>query len=310
MGHRVTVLVLPGVLPLEFGIAAQIFGTDPHYELTVCAAGPVHGDGFCVTASAGLGALADADTVVVPGYRDFGVKPSGDVLAALQDAHQRGARLVSICSAAFALAAAGLLDGRPATTHWQVADELRRQYPLIDVRPNCLYVDDGDILTSAGVTAGIDLCLHLIRRDHGAAAANRRARALVAPPQRAGGQAQYSERLLPDSSGDQLAPLRTWLLSHLTEPIDLDTIAGSAGMSRRTLVRRFREESGTSPIAWLTDARLDRARELLELTDEPVENLGRLTGLGSPASVRAIFRQRLGTSPQEYRAMFRHRSAT
>ena len=305
MGHRVTVLVLPDVLPLEFGIAVQIFGTDPHYELTVCAAGPVHGDGFCVTASAGLGALADAETVVVPGYRDIDAKPSGDVLAGLLDAHQRGARLVSICSAAFALAAAGLLDGRPATTHWRVADELQRQYPFVDVRPNCLYVDDGDILTSAGVTAGIDLCLYLIRRDNGAAAANRRARALIAPPQRAGGQTQYVERLRPDASGDQLAPLRTWLLGHLTEPIDLDTIAGSAGMSRRTLVRRFREETGTSPMAWLTDARLDRARELLELTDEPVENLGRLTGLGSPASVRAIFHRRLGTSPYEYRAMFR-----
>jgi transcriptional regulator GlxA family with amidase domain len=310
MGHRVTVLVLPGVLPLEFGIAAQIFGTDPHYELTVCAAGPVHGDGFCVTASAGLGALAGADTVVVPGYRDIDARPPGEVLAALRDAHQRGARLVSICSAAFALAAAGLLDGRPATTHWQVADKLQRQYPLVDVRPNCLYVDDGDILTSAGVTAGIDLCLHLIRRDNGAAAANRRARALVAPPQRAGGQAQYVERLRPDASGDQLAPLRTWLLSHLTEPLGLDTIAGSAGMSRRTLVRHFRAETGTSPMAWLTDARLDHARELLELTDEPVENLGRLTGLGSPASVRAVFHRRLGTSPQEYRAMFRHRAAT
>ena len=211
------------------------------------------------------------------------------MLAALRDAHQRGARLVSICSAAFALAAAGLLDGQPATTHWQVTDKLQRQYPLVDVLPNRVYVDDGDILTSAGVTAGIDLCLHLIRRDNGAAAANRRARALVAPPQRPGGQAQYVERLLPEASGDQLAPLRTWLLGHLTESIDLDTIAGSAGMSRRTLVRRFREETGTSPMAWLTDARLDRARELLELTDEPVENLGRLTGLGSPASVRAIF---------------------
>ena len=227
MGRGVTVLVLPGVLPLEFGIAAQIFGSDPHYELTVCASGPVHGDGFCVTASAGLGALAGADTVVVPGYRDIDAKLSGDVLAALRDAHQRGARLVSICSAAFALAAAGLLDGRPATTHWQVADKLQRQYPLVDVRPNCLYVDDGDILTSAGVTAGIDLCLHLIRRDNGAAAANRRARALVAPPQRAGGQAQYVERLLPDASGDQLAPLRTWLLSHLTEPIGLDNDRGN-----------------------------------------------------------------------------------
>ncbi len=310
MGHRVAVLVLPDVLPLEFGIAVQIFGTDPHYALTVCASGPVRGDGFFVTASAGLDALAGAETVVVPGYRDINAKLSGDVLAALQDAHERGARLVSICSAAFALAAAGLLDGLPATTHWRVADELQRQYPLVDVLPNRLYVDDGDILTSAGVTAGVDLCLHLIRRDNGAAAANRRARALVAPPQRPGGQAQYVERLLPEASGDQLAPLRTWLLGRLAEPIDLDMIAGSAGMSRRTLVRRFREETGTSPLAWLTDARLDRARELLELTDEPVENLGRLMGLGSPASVRATFHRRLGTSPHEYRAMFRHRSAT
>src|SRR5580693_7639326 len=183
MGHRVTVLVLPGVLPLEFGIAAQIFGTDPHYELTVCASGPVHGDGFCVTASAGLGALAGADTVVVPGYRDIDARPSGDVLAALRDAHQRGARLVSICAGAFALAAAGLLDGRPATTHWQLTGQLQRRYPQIDVRPNQLYVDDGDILTSAGVTAGVDVCLHLIRTDHGAAATNACARALVAPPQ-------------------------------------------------------------------------------------------------------------------------------
>jgi transcriptional regulator GlxA family with amidase domain len=310
MSHKVTVLVLPGVLPLEFGIAVQIFGTDPHYDLTVCASSPVRDDGFCLTVFAGLGALADAETVIVPGYRDITAKPPGDVLAALRDAHRRGARLVSICSAAFALAAAGLLDGRPATTHWQVTGELRRQYPLVDVVPDCLYVDDGDILTSAGVTAGIDLCLHLIRRDFGAAAANSRARALVAPPQRAGGQAQYVERLLPDAAGDQLAPLRAWLLDHLTEPIDLDTIAGSAGMSRRTLVRRFREETRTSPMAWLTDARLDLARELLELTDEPVENLGRLTGLGSPASVRAIFHRRLGTSPHDYRAMFRPRQAS
>jgi transcriptional regulator GlxA family with amidase domain len=310
MCHRVAVLVLPGVLPLEFGIAVQIFGTDPHYELTVCASGPVHGHGFCLTFSAGLSALADAETIVVPGYRDISAKPSADVLAALRDAHRRGARLVSICSAAFALAAAGLLDGRPATTHWQVTDEFRRQYPLVDVVPNCLYVDDGDILTSAGVTTGIDVCLHLIRRDYGAAAANSRARALVAPPQRAGGQAQYVERLLPDAAGARLAPVRAWLLEHLAEPIDLNIIAGSAGMSRRTLVRRFREETRTSPMAWLTDARLDRARELLELTDEPVETLGRLTGLGSPASVRAIFHRRLGTSPQDYRAMFRHRPAS
>jgi transcriptional regulator GlxA family with amidase domain len=174
-----------------------------------------------------------------------------------------------VAAGAFALAAAGLLDGRPATTHWQLTDQLQRRYPQIDVRPNQLYVDDGDILTSAGVTAGVDVCLHLIRTDHGAAAANACARALVAPPQRAGGQAQYIERLVPESSGGELAPLRDWMLENLTQPLSIDTLAERAHMSRRTLVRRFREETGTSPIAWLTGARLDRARELLERPTNP-----------------------------------------
>ena len=169
--------------------------------------------------------------------------------------------------------------------------------------PNRLFVDDGDILTSAGVTAGIDLCLHLIRRDHGAAAANTRARALVAPPQRHGGQAQFVERLRPEASGDQLGPLRDWMLENLALPLDLDTLAEHAHMSRRTLTRRFREETGVAPMAWLADARIDRARELLETTGEPIENIGRLTGLGAPASVRAAFHRRVGTSPQAYRSI-------
>src|SRR6266851_9695142 len=306
--HHVAVLVLPGVFPLELGIAAQIFGSEPQYLLTVCTPLPARSvptSGFTITATAGLEALSGADTVIVPGYQDVDAAVPADALTALQAAHRRGARLVSICAGAFALAAAGLLDGRRATTHWQLTDQLQRRYPQIDVRPNQLYVDDGDILTSAGVTAGVDVCLHLIRTDHGAAAANARARALVAPPQRAGGQAQYIERLVPESSGGELAPLRDWMLENLAQPLSIDALAERARMSRRTLVRRFREETGTSPMAWLTDARLDRARELLELTDEPVENLGRLTGLGSPASVRAIFHRRLGTSPYEYRAMFR-----
>lgn len=229
--------------------------------------------------------------------------------AALQAAHRRGARLVSICTGAFALAAADLLDGRPATTHWQLTHQLQRRYPQIDVRPNQLYVDDGNILTSAGVTAGVDVCLHLIRTDH-AAAANACARALVAPPQRAGGQAQYIERLVPESSGDELAPLRDWMLENLTQPLSIDTLAERAHMSRRTFVRRFREETGTSPMAWLTGARLDRARELLETTDQPVEHIGRFTGLGTPAGVRAAFHRHLGTSPQEYRTLFRHRTTS
>ncbi len=311
--HRVAVLVLPGVLPLEFGIAAQVFGTDPHYDLLVCAASqarpvPGAGSGFAITATAGLGALAGAGTVIVPGYQDIDAPLAAAVLAALRDAHARGARLVSICSGVFALAAAGLLDGRPATAHWQQADQLQRRYPQVDVLPNRLYVDDGDILTSAGVTAGIDLCLHLVRSDHGAAAANTRARALVAPPQRAGGQAQYIERLRPQASGDRLAPLRDWMLANLASDLSTDALAKHAHMSRRTLIRRFREETGTSPMAWLASARIDRARELLETADDPVEHIGHITGLGAPASVRAAFHRHVGTSPQQYRSLFRHRN--
>jgi transcriptional regulator GlxA family with amidase domain len=311
--HRVAVVVLPGVIPLEFGAATQVFGRDPHYHLTVCAEGRaalVPGSGFVINTSAGLEGLKRAETVIVPGYEDVDATVSPAVLNALRTAHARGARLVSICSGAFALAAAGLLDRRPATTHWRWTDELQRRYPEVEVLPNRLFVDDGDILTSAGVTAGIDLCLHVIRRDHGAAAANTRARALVAPPQRRGGQAQFVERLRPEASGDELSPLRDWMLENLELPHDLDTLAKRAHMSRRTLTRRFREETGVAPMRWLADARIDRARKLLETTTEPVENIGRLTGLGAPASVRAAFHRHIGTSPQEYRALFGHRTPT
>jgi transcriptional regulator GlxA family with amidase domain len=307
------VVVLPGVIPLEFGTATQVFGRDPHYDLTVCAEGraaPVPGSGFVINTAAGLEGLERADTVIVPGYEDVDVTVSAAVLDALRAARLRGVRLVSICTGAFALAAAGLLDGRPATTHWRWTSELQARYPAVEVLPNNLFVDDGDILTSAGVTAGIDLCLHLIRRDHGAAAANTRARALVAAPQRQGGQAQYVERLLPEARSHDLGPLRDWMLENLARAHDLDTLARRAHMSRRTLTRRFREETGVSPMRWLADARIDRARELLEITAEPVENIGRLTGLGAPASVRAAFHRHIGTSPQEYRSLFGHRTPT
>ncbi|MCO6004307.1 helix-turn-helix domain-containing protein [Actinoallomurus purpureus] len=307
--HRVVVLVLPGVSALEFGIAMQIFGADPHYEMTVCTdgqGGQVPSAGFTITASAGLDAMGVADTVIVPRYENVDVPPSSDVLAALRAAHARGTRLVSICTGAFALAAAGLLDGRPATTHWQYADQLRRRYPRIDVLPNQLYVDDGDILTSAGITAGVDLCLHLVRLDQGSAAANTRARFLVAPPRRTGGQAQFVDPIRADATGDRLAPLRDWMLENLADDLSIDVLATRAHISRRTLIRRFREEVGTSPMAWLTHARIDRARELLETTTMSVERIGRLTGLGAPASVRAAFHRQVGTSPREYRALFRH----
>ncbi|MFE2943111.1 GlxA family transcriptional regulator [Streptomyces sp. NPDC059255] len=311
--HSVAVLVLPGALPLEFGTATQIFAMDPHYDLTVCGdtdTGLVPGCGFAITVAAGLEALDDAGTVIIPGYDDIDAALSTELLAALRAAHARGARLVSICTAAFALAAAGLLDGRPATTHWRHSEQLRQRYPHVDVLPNQLYVDDGDILTSAGVTAGIDLCLHLIRTDRGAAAANTHARDLVAPPRRRGGQAQFIDRFRPEASGEELAPLREWMLDSLAEPLTIGRLAERANMSRRTLIRRFREETGTPPMTWLTDARIDRARELLEATTVPIEQIGRLTGLGAPASLRATFHRHLGTSPQEYRTLFRHQDET
>jgi len=311
--HRVAVVVLPGVIPLEFGTATQVFGRDPHYDLTVCAedrVAPVPGSGFIINTSAGLEALNRAETIIVPGYDDVDATVSTTVLNALHAAYTGGARLVSICTGAFALAAGGLLDGRPATTHWRWTGELQRRYPQVKVLPNRLFVDDGDILTSAGVTTGIDLCLHLIRRDHGAAAANNRARALVAPPQRQGDQAQFVERLRPEASSDQLGPLCGWMLENLALPYGLDTLARRAHMSRRTLTRRFRQETGVPPMTWLAAARIERARELLETTTEPGENIGRLTGLGAPAAVRAAFHRHIGTSPQGYRSAFGHRKAT
>ncbi|GAB7188578.1 helix-turn-helix domain-containing protein [Kitasatospora sp. Ki12] len=307
-GHRVAVLALPGVLPLDLGIPAQAFGSDPHYRVTVCtdpSAGPVLSGGFTVGTSAGLEALRDADTVVVPGYEDPDSPLPATALSAIRTAHERGARLVSICTGAFALAAAGLLDGRPATTHWRDAAELQRRYPRIDVRPNLLYVDDGDVLTSAGVTAGVDLCLHIIRGDYGAAAANTRARLLVAPPRRSGGQAQFIDRFRPAARGEDLAPVRAWMLDNLAHRQSVDELAHRAHMSRRTFIRRFQQETGTSPMAWLTDARIDWARELLETTAGPVEQIARLSGLGSPAAFRAAFHRRVGTSPADYRATFR-----
>ncbi|WP_235508304.1 GlxA family transcriptional regulator [Agromyces sp. Soil535] len=311
--RRVAVLSLPRVLPLELGIATQVFSMDPNYQLSVVVFGgasPVAESSFVVSGASDLAGLADADTLIVPGYEDTEARVPEEALVALRAAHERGARIVSICSGAFALAAAGLLNGRPATTHWGVSGQLKARYPEIDVQPDRLFVDDGDILTSAGVTAGIDLCLHLIRVDYGAAAANRRARALVAPPQRSGDQAQYVERSRPVPTGDELGALRDWMIENLADAITIDHLAARAHMSRRTFIRRFRVETGMSPMAWLANARIDQARELLETTTEPVERIARLVGLGNPASARAAFHRHLGTSPKEYRTLFQQRDPT
>ena len=239
--------------------------------------------------------------MIVPGYEDLDAEVPGEVLTALRAAHGRGARIVSVCSGAFALAATGLLDGRPATTHWQVLTGFAGSTRASTSSPTGYSSTTATSSRRQASTAGIDLCLHLIRIDHGAAASNARARALVAPPRRTGGQAQYVDQLRSQPSSDELATLREWMLGHMAEAITVDDLAARAHMSRRTLVRHFRNETGTSPMAWLTDARIDNARELLETTTEPIERIGRLTGLGNPASVRAVFHRRVGTSPREYR---------
>ena len=243
---------------------------------------------------------------MVPGLADPGALPA-PVPAALAAAAASGARLVSICTGAFVLAAAGLLDGRRATTHWAYAARLAREYPAVTVEPRALYIDEGRVLTSAGVAAGIDLCLHIIRADLGAAAANQCARALVAAPHRGGGQAQYIDRpVLPARSGG-LDGVRAWALAHLDEQLTVDQLARRASLSRRTLIRRFHEETGLPPMRWLLDARIDRARELLETCDAPMETVARQCGLGTTANLRTLFKRHLGVPPSAYRDTFQAR---
>ncbi|MFF8727110.1 GlxA family transcriptional regulator [Streptomyces sp. NPDC015171] len=308
--HRVAVLALDGVLPLDLGIPTQVFTSVPGapYAMTLCGRepGPVPTTaGFDLAVTAGLEALRHADTVVVPGYAPHLAEPAPAVLRALAGHHERGGRLVSICTGAFALAAAGVLDGRTATTHWRFAGELAARYPRIEVDPRVLYVDEGRVLTSAGVAAGMDLCLHLVRRDLGAATANEVARTLVAAPHRDGGQAQYIRRpLAAAGDGTTLAATRTWALARLHEPLTVRGLAAHAHLAQRTFARRFVAETGTTPLRWLLTARLDRARELLESTELGVDRVAEQSGLGSPSNLRLHFRRALGTSPTAYRATF------
>lgn len=310
--HQVAVLALPGVLALDFGIPVHAFGNwdGGPYAMTVCTEipGPVPVEGApALLIEHGLEALADADTIVVPGQARP-VPPSEQVRAALATAAARGTRMVSICTGAFVLAAAGLLDGRRATTHWQQTAALARDYPTVTVDPDVLYVDEGSVLTSAGVAAGIDLCLHIIRIDAGAVAANQRARALVAAPHRTGGQAQYIDGpALPPRTGG-LDELRAWALRHLDGPLSVDQMAREACLSRRTLIRRFHDETGLPPMQWLLGARIDRARELLEASDAPMGIVARRSGLGTPANLRTLFKRHTGVPPSAYRSTF-HRPA-
>ncbi len=285
-----------------------VFGA-PHldYEVMLCgrAAGPVETEhGWPVHAPFGLAAVAAADTVIVPAFRGFLDGTPEDVRDALRLAHSAGARIASICTGAFALADAGLLDGRRATTHWQYADELARRHPAADVDPDVLYVDAGDILTSAGVASGLDLCLHLLRHDRGVAAANEIARGVVAAPHRDGGQAQFIRRAPSPASRGHLGATRDWALHRLAEPLTVADFARHARLPVRTFERRFTAETGSTPIRWLNAARIDRARELLETTDVGIDRISELCGLGTSANFRQHFRRALGTSPREYRRAF------
>jgi len=303
--HRIVALALPEVVAFDLSVPAQVFGhrdERDRYEFTVCAQrpGPVPTTtGFAIEATAGLNALAQADTVVVPGFDPLDAPPE-PVLKALRETT---ARMVSVCTGAFALAAAGRLDGRAATTHWKHADELATRFPKIDVRPDVLYVDEGTVLTSAGIAAAIDLCLYVYRCDHGAEQAAKVARRMVVAPHRSGGQAQFVDRPLPEAN--RLADTCAWAVQRLAEPITVDDLSRHAGYAPRTFARHFRAETGMTPLRWLTAQRLLEARRLLEATEHGIDEIARRCGLGTAANLRLHLAREAATTPSAYRTAFR-----
>ncbi|MFF3950747.1 helix-turn-helix domain-containing protein [Streptomyces sp. NPDC001902] len=315
----VAVLLFSGGPIFESSIPLSVFGIDrqdagvPRYRLLVCAGedGPLRTTGGLeLSAPYGLEALSRAGTVVVPAWRSISQPPPAEALDALRRAHEEGARIIGLCTGAFVLAAAGLLDGRPATTHWMYAPTLAKRYPSVHVDPRELFVDDGDVLTSAGTAAGIDLCLHVVRSDHGGEAANALARRLVVPPRRGdwGGQPRHLDRSLPEEiGGDPLAEVVAWALEHLHEQFDVETLAARAYMSRRTFDRRFRTLTGSAPLQWLITQRVLQAQRLLETSDYSVDEVAARCGFRSPVALRGHFRRQLGSSPASYRAAYRAR---
>ena len=311
--HRVVALAAPGVAPFELGVVVEVFGLErPEldvpwwYDLRVAAAAPgplpATAGGFSFFVEHGLEALEDADTIVVPGWHG---DPPAEVLSAVRAAHARGARLVSICSGVFLIAATGLLDGREAATHWRYAEALAARHPSINVNADVLYVDGGSVLTSAGSAAGIDLCLHIVRLDHGSAVANAVARRLVIPPHRDGGQAQLIEAPMPaHPADDPIARVMAWALEHLDQPLDLDALAGRAYLSVRTFTRRFRKATGTTPGRWLLEQRVRASLPLLETTDASIETVAGTVGFASAGTYRHHFASIMRTSPSAYRRSF------
>jgi transcriptional regulator GlxA family with amidase domain len=317
MGRRHTVagLAFDCVSPFELSVACEVFGYDrsdlgvPWYRFIVVAVEgrPVKSEiGFEINTPYGLADLRRADTIVVPGRFHGAPEHHAKFLDALRAAHRRGTRIMSFCTGAFELAEAGLLDGRRATTHWAYADEFADRFPAVKLDPDVLYVDEGNVLTSAGTAAGIDLCLHVVRTDFGADVANAVARRMVVPPHRDGGQAQYVDDPVPDGPGaDLFGETMAWLQKHLSEPITVDDLARRTAMSPRTFARRFRATTGTTPMQWVLRQRVLLAQRLLETTDEPVERVAELAGFGSPAALRQHFNRMVRTSPTAYRRTFR-----
>lgn len=316
--HRVVVFLRQSVIPLEVGIPHRLFGQaraadgSALYEVLTAALQPglvsTQAD-FALHVEHGPEVLASADTVIVPASaEDYDPKtqgvPTPELIAALKSI-RAGTRVASICTGAFALAAAGILDGRKATTHWKNSPAFQKLFPAVDLDPNVLFTECGNVLTSAGVASGLDLCIHMIRSDHGAAVANEVARGTIIPPHREGGQAQYIQRLVPDSESSTMTRARAWAMQNLDRVITLDDLARECAVSKRTFTRRFREETGLSPMQWLLEQRVQRARELLETTDLTIDRIATLAGFGTSAALRQQFRLSLQVTPHAYRTTFR-----
>ncbi|MFE6411070.1 helix-turn-helix domain-containing protein [Streptomyces sp. NPDC057837] len=309
----VALAVTDGMLHFELALACEVFGADASeedgspYRLSLCGPGSVRAGRFRLEPDHGLDRLAGADTVIVPGWADIDRDPPGDLVEAVRAAHEAGARVASLCTGAFVLAAAGLLDGRRATTHWAHTGELARRHPRVKVDPDVLYVDEGSVLTSAGKAAAMDLCLHLVRLDHGSSAANTLARRLVVPPHRDGGQAQFVTTPVPAPDHHPLAELLPWVMQRLDRPLTVEDLARRAGMSSRHLGRHFRSVTGTSPLKWLLTQRVRRAQLLLETTDATVDAIATATGMGTATTLRRHFHRTVGVPPDAYRRTFRSR---
>ncbi|MFE5481681.1 helix-turn-helix domain-containing protein [Streptomyces sp. NPDC056527] len=320
----VALAVTDGMLHFELSVAYEVFGADlsrladPWYDVTVCGPDPVRFGRFRMEPDHGLDRLPDADMVIVPGWADVDVDPPAELVDAVRAAHEAGARVASLCTGAFVLAAAGLLDGRRATTHWAHTDVLAARYPRVEVDPDVLYVDNGSVLTSAGKAAAMDLCLHLVRLDHGSAIANTVARRLVVPPHRAGGQAQFvtapvpalDDRASPGSGphsggGYPVAELLAWATERLDQALTVEDLARRAHMSSRNLGRHFRAVTGTTPLQWLLTQRIRRAQELLETTGDSVDAIAEATGMGTATTLRRHFNRTIGVPPDTYRRTFR-----